>query len=296
MSFTSDQIFDRNKLKTQIANWRFFALLALILLLWSLFGNKANISSPSKYIARVQLEGIIMDDHERNLTLKELADDKNVKALIVHINSPGGSFVGGQNVYYALRKIADKKPVVAVMGEIAASGGYMSAIGADHILAREGTLTGSIGILLKSFEITELAERLGVKLQTLKTSIYKASPNPFEKMPLEVKNAVEDTIQDSFEVFFNMVQERRKIESDKLKTIANGRVYTGRQAFEYGLIDALGGEDEAITWLAKDKNIKGLEVVDVSLVKQTSRLEKILDSTATIFSNLKYSANTMVLQ
>ncbi len=297
MALTSEQIFDRYKLKSQLSNWRFIALLALILALWSLFGGKKDIAINSPHIARVQISGVIMDDMERTLALKEIGEDKNIKAVIVHINSPGGSFVGGQNVFYSLRKIAEKKPVVTVMGEMAASGGYMSAIGSDYIFAREGTITGSIGILLKSYEVTDLAERLGIKLQTLKTSIYKAMPNPWEKLSEEAKLAVEDSIHDTYEVFFNMVKERRKIDSEKLKTIANGRIYTGRQAFKYGLIDALGGEDEAIQWLVKNKNIKkDLEVVDVPLIKEVSRLERILDSTISILSSMKLNVNTMIMQ
>lgn len=296
MSLTSDQILDRFRLKSQIANWRFLALFMLILLMWSLFGNKSTLPAHAPYIARVQIEGVIMDDLERTLALKEMAEDKNVKALIIHINSPGGSFVGGENLLHALRKISERKPVVAVMGEVAASAGYMAAIGADYIFARAGTLTGSIGILLKSYEVTELAERLGIKLQTLKTSIYKAMPNPYEKMPLEVKEAVEDTIQDSYEVFFDMVQKRRKIETEKLKTIANGRIYTGKQAFNYGLVDELGGEDEALEWLIKEKNIKDIKIVDVNLVKEPSKLERILDLTSSTLSLIRSSTNTMILQ
>jgi protease-4 len=300
MQFSPEQIIDRYKLKSQISSWRLIALIILALLLWTMFDGRKSTGQNKvygrQYIGRVFINGVILDEFERVESLKKIANDKDVKALIVHINSPGGSFVGGQNLYYALKKVATKKPVVAVMGEMATSGGYMAALGADYIFAREGTLTGSIGVIINSFEATELAEKLGIKLQILKSSIYKASPNPLEKLQPEAKLAIEDTIMDSYKVFALMVKERRGIPSEKLASIANGRVYTGKQAFELGLIDAFGGEDEAKEWLVKDKKVKAeVDIKDIPLNKPISKFDRFFEATSQISALIKLCLNSLIL-
>src|SRR5262249_34918350 len=148
-----------------------------------------------------------------------------------------------------------KKPVVAVMRSIAASAGYMVALAADHIVAREGTITGSIGVLIETAEVTELAEKIGIKPVLVKSSPLKGTPSPFEKTTPEAERVIRDVVNDFYNRFVDMVAERRALPRDRVVQLADGRVYSGRKAAEDKLIDGIGGEDEAVKWLVTEKHI-----------------------------------------
>jgi len=250
MTLDADVYVDRRRLKRRLIAWRLVALASLVAAVLAAVG-RIGLYPGANYIARFEVDGIILQDSKRDELLTELADDKRVKAVIVSIDSPGGSFVGGESLYRRLREVAAKKPVVAVMAGTATSAGYMAALGAEHILAHQGTLTGSIGVILQTADVTGLLDKIGIKPETFKSGPLKAQPNPFEKLTPEIREATQNVIQDLFGLFVDIVAERRDMPRDKVLTMADGRVFSGRQAKDLGLIDGLGGEPEARAWLAE---------------------------------------------
>ncbi len=301
MKLQFDYILESQRLKKQIIKWRFlaFSLLVIIPILLKLAytdnRSKTNLLDNESYIGRIYIDGMIFEDRERIKVLEEIANNKNVKALIMHIDSPGGTFIGSESTYYALRKIAEKKPLVATLGSIAASGGYMIALSADYILAYNGTITGSIGVLFQSFEVTELANKLGIELYSFKSSPVKASPNPFEKITPEVTKVTQDLINDMQSTFVSLVQARRSnIGREQLITICDGSSITGRQALEKGLIDEIGGEDKALEWLASKKNIKDLKVIDINLSDNRKHKNWFGISSETLSSVITHSIITLL--
>ncbi|MDV7339939.1 signal peptide peptidase SppA [Terasakiella sp. A23] len=262
MTFSSDHILDRIRLKRRLRIWQGIGVLAVVSALVAI-GARLDIFGHQDHIARLWVEGVIQDDIERDELIAELGDDDSVKAVIVRINSPGGTVVGGEALYKNLRSLASKKPVVAVMGEVAASAGYMTAIAADHIVAREGTITGSIGVLMQSVNVTGLLDKVGVKPIVVKSAPLKAAPNPLEEVTPEALKATEVVILDMYHMFLGMVAERRNLAIDDARKLADGRIFTGRQAKQAGLVDETGSESQAIKWLQDEKKVtKGLEVFD----------------------------------
>jgi protease-4 len=261
---SSDAWLDRFRLAKKMRFWRVVAFLALAAWLLSLSSPEKKIHGA--HIARIAIEDIIFEDHARDEIIRELAEDQQVKAVLVTINSPGGTVVGGETLYLAIRHVGKTKPVVALLGTVAASGGYMAALGAERIFARQGTLTGSIGVLMQSAEITDLAKKLGVGIISFKSSELKGAPSPFEKVTPAVSKAISDTIADTYQLFLGMVIERRGFSAEQAEIVADGHVYTGRQALQNKLIDAIGGEEEAKIWLQEKYKIPhDISVKDVSL-------------------------------
>ncbi len=213
------------------------------------------------HIARVDLTGVIYDDPVLDATLKRVEENDNAKALILTISSPGGTTVGSEAVYERLRKIAEKKSVVSVLGEVAASGGYIAAIGTDHIIARGNTITGSIGVIMEYPDVSDLLTRLGITMQTIRSSDIKGGPSPFRKTSPEARAAEQALIDESYTWFRDLVKERRGLSDVKLDEVANGGVFTGRMALKLGLIDAIGGFDVATQFLDSHDSVEeGLPV------------------------------------
>jgi len=275
----SDNLAALIYLKGKVHKWKniavLLAVLSLLLVGRSMFGSKLSGDGfkGGDYIASIKINGAIMEDDYRSKILKEIAEENSIKAVIVNIDSPGGGIVGSEILFDDLREIAIKKPIVVVMGSVAASGGYMAAVASDYIIAHNGTLTGSIGVLMESPEVTELANKIGVKFNTYKSSPLKGSPSPFEKPNLAVDLVIRESIADSFEFFRGLVQERR---GDKIKktgkTVFDGRVFTGRQALEAGLIDEIGGTKEALTYLQNNKiDTKKLSVHEIEITKKDEK-------------------------
>jgi protease-4 len=230
------------------------------------------------YIASILLEEIIYDNLPRVRKLEKIAEDKNIKAVIVHINSPGGSVVGSEMLYNAFRKIAKNKPVVAVMDSVAASGGYLVSLGADYIIAHNGTITGSIGVLMETAEITELAEKIGIKFNNFKSNDLKANPGFTEKLTPEAEKAVMDNVFDVYDYFVGLVAQRRNLNINFVKKIADGRIYSSKLALEYKLIDEIGNEDSAIKWLEEKMNItKGLRISEIKLTPRDKLIDMFFD-------------------
>lgn len=255
MSLNADTLIDRSYLKGQITKWRLIAISVIVL---SVILLTQTLNSPlvaSSYVARVNIQGVITDDLLRDKLFEKLEEDNNVQAVVVWVDSPGGTVVGGEQLYLNIKRLNEKKPVVVVMRSLAASAGYMATLGADRIYARRGTLTGSIGVVMQAAELTEMADKLGITPITIKSGVNKASPNPLEKMTPENRDALEQVVSDFYATFVDMVAEERELERDRVIALADGRVFTGPQALEAGLIDALGGEEDAIAWLEAEKKI-----------------------------------------
>ncbi len=253
-----DDLIERRRLRRAATAWRAIAALLVTIILVVVLAKTNNGGSSvitSNSIARVYVDGIIVRDRWRGDLLDELKNDDNVKAIMVMIDSPGGTVVGGEELYLELKEITKIKPVVAVMGSTATSAAYMAAIGTDYIIAREGSITGSIGVLMQTADFTGLMEKLGIKPEIIKSSPLKAQPNPMEPVSPEARKAVSAVIADMFDMFSGMVASRRQMTAEQLSNVADGRIFTGRQALENGLIDAIGGEKEARSWLAKNHSI-----------------------------------------
>ncbi len=276
MALDVDRYFDRRRLTRALRFWRVAAIVAAVAFVAALAARFDSL--PRASVALLEVHGIIFDDTDRIDALDDLADDQHIKALIVHIDSPGGTVVGGENLYLALRRVAEKKPVVAVMAELATSAGYMVALGTDHLVARQGTVTGSVGVLMQTAEFTGLLEKLGITADTIKSSPLKATPNPLEKLTPQGRAAAEDVVQDMYAMFVDMVAERRGMDRERTLKLADGRVYTGRQAIANGLIDEIGGEREARAWLENTRNIDvRLPISVVEIRRQTGFLEGLLE-------------------
>ena len=231
--------------------------------------GRASLTS-SGSIARVNIEGLIRSDQQRVEALERL-EKSPAAAVIVHINSPGGTTAGSEQLYDALVRLKAKKPLVVVVEGLAASGGYITAIAADHIVAQQSSLVGSIGVLFQFPNFTELMKTVGVKVEEVKSSPLKAAPNGFEPTSPEARAALDALVKDSYAWFRGLVKERRGMDDALLEKVADGRVFTGRQAVELKLIDQLGDEKTAVAWLVAEKKIKSdLPVRDFKLSRASA--------------------------
>jgi protease IV len=259
MSLDSDVIVDRRRLRRKLTFWRVAAVLIAIAAIvgtgmFVTSGGRGTLTA-SGSIARVTIEGLIRSDQERVEALERLADS-NVAAVIVHINSPGGTTAGSEQLYDSLVQLKAKKPLVVVVEGLAASGGYITAIAADHIIAQQTSLVGSIGVLFQFPNFTDLLKTVGVQVEEVKSSPLKAAPNGYEPTSPEARAALDSLVKDSYAWFRGLVKERRGMDDDQLQKVADGRVFTGHQAVDLKLIDELGDEKSAVKWLVAQKGVK----------------------------------------
>jgi protease-4 len=266
-------------LKSKLHKWKNIAILAIIfsiLLIFKLifFPSFNSQIIEENFIASINIDGVIFEDNYREKILLEIAKSKAVKAVIVNIDSQGGGIVGSEILYNNLREIAKEKPTVILLKSVAASGGYMAAIAGDYIIAHNGTLTGSIGVLMESPEITELAKKIGIKLNSYKSSPLKGSPSPFEKPSPQVDLVMQEAINDSHKFFSDLVKMRRaeKLNKQNLTKIFDGRIFTGRQALEVGLVDKIGNKKDALEYL-KSQNIdtEKLPIKEIEIIENKKR-------------------------
>ncbi|MBR1145315.1 signal peptide peptidase SppA [Bradyrhizobium sp. AUGA SZCCT0431] len=269
MSLDSDVIVDRRRIRRKLTFWRLVAavvVLAAVVAVGVLATPAGRSSlSVSGSIARVNIEGLIRSDQQRVEALERL-EKSSAAAVIVHINSPGGTTAGSEQLYDALVRLKAKKPLVVVVEGLAASGGYIGALAADHIIAQQSSLVGSIGVLFQFPNFTELMKTVGVKVEEVKSSPLKAAPNGFEPTSPEARAALDALVKDSYAWFRGLVKARRGMDEALLDKVADGRVFTGRQAVELKLVDQLGDEKTAVAWLVAEKKIKSdLPVRDFKL-------------------------------
>ena len=271
-------IVHRRRLKRHLNIWRIAAVMAAISAALVALSDFDDIGF-TEHVARLQVSGIILNNPARNGALREAARRDAVKALIVEIDSPGGTFVGGEALYNELRSLAQVKPVVAVMGGTATSAAYMAAIGTSWVFARNGTVTGSIGVIMQTADITGMLEKLGIKPETVKSGPLKAQPNPMEPFLPAARDATEEVVGDLYAIFVDMVATRREIDRDKVLTLADGRVFSGRQAHQVGLVDAIGGVVEARSWLEENHQINaGLPLRNLDVHDNDEFWSNLIDS------------------
>jgi len=259
MSLDSDVIVDRRRIRRKLTFWRVAAALVAIAAIVTVGllatpGARSTLTS-SGAIARVNIDGLIRSDRERVEALERL-EKSSAAAVIVHVNSPGGTTAGSEQLYDALMRLKAKKPLVVVVEGLAASGGYITAIAADHIVVQQSSLVGSIGVLFQFPNFTELLKTVGVKVEEVKSSPLKAAPNGFEPTSPEARAAIDALVKDSYAWFRDLVKARRGMDDALLEKVADGRVFTGRQAVELKLVDAIGDEKVAVEWLVAQKNVK----------------------------------------
>jgi protease-4 len=258
MSLEADLLLDRRRLKRRLSLWRMLAVLAVAgVIAFFAFDRQdpTGMIPGGSHVARLVVSGVIGDDRKLTEALDRARRDGSVQAVIVAIDSPGGSVAGGEALHTALARIAERKPVVAVMSGTAASAGYMAALPAARIFAREATVTGSIGVILQSFDASELLDRLGVRPETLASGPFKAQPSPFAPLSEEGRAQLMRVVSDLHEQFMAKVAAGRNLPPERVRELADGRVFTGREAVGLGLVDAIGGEAEARAWLAAERSI-----------------------------------------
>lgn len=279
-----DYIIDRYKLKNSVNKWKFIALILLLIALFTIFYHKDDGVSriKSDYIASIDITGMLMQNKETIKSLNKIANDSNIKAVLVNINSSGGTGVGGESLYREFRKIAEKKPIVASIGEIGASAAYMAAIGTDRIYAYDISLVGSIGVIIMNIEVGEFAKKHGINLELIKSSPLKGIPNYFEKLNSQQKEYVQSLVDESNKYFIGLVNKRRNLSEDDLKKVSDGRIFTGSKANQLKLIDQIGDGADAVKWLKSKENLKNLEVKNYNLVKPASKLEKLMEYTGNV--------------
>ena len=279
MKFFSDCLLQNLKLKKSVLVWKTLFFLSLVASLFYSFFSAYTAFKPSgtsyrPYIGRLKIEGFITKDQERDKKILQLAQNKSVKALILHVDSPGGTIVGGESLYNSLRKFASQKPLVVVMDNIAASGGYMISLAADYIVAHAGTMTGSVGVIMQFPDLSGLAKSLGVGMTTIRSGNLKGGPSIVEGASAQERSALQDSLCVAYDYFRSLVMERRKIKKEDFKDIATGKIFVGKQALESSLVDKIGDELDAIEWLNQTHQVSGV-VKDIKLSEQR-RLTSII--------------------
>ncbi len=258
MSRDIDALIDRQQMRRRLTRWRVGALVLLALLVLAIFlqgGAATGLATNAPHIARVEINGAITTDRALIAMLDKLAEDDDVEAVMLSINSPGGTAVGGEAIYEAVRRVAEEKPVAASVDTLAASAGYMIAAGSDHIVARRASIVGSIGVLIQYPKIGGLLDKVGIEVKEVKSSPLKAEPSPFGASPPGTEEMLQSFIDDSYNWFVDLVAERRPFDRAKALQLADGSIYSGGQGLENGLIDAVGGEKEAKSWLIEKAQI-----------------------------------------
>lgn len=268
MTLDADAVVERRRLKRRVTFWRILAVIAIAVVAAVAFarergGTVGEVFGLGGHIARVNVSGFISDDRKQQEMLQKIRKSDSVRAVIVRINSPGGSTAGGEALYTELRQLSEKKPVVAVFATTATSAAYMTAIAADHIISRANSITGSVGVIVQWAEVSELLKSFGVDVNQIKSGDLKAVPNPFEPTTEEQREATRAVLEDSFQWFVAKVEERRDLSASALADIRSGRIYTGIQAKSLGLVDQLGGEREALKWLSEEHDIpESTKIID----------------------------------
>ncbi|MGE5370069.1 MAG: signal peptide peptidase SppA [Chloroflexota bacterium] len=258
MSAPTDYLIDRRRLRRRLGWWRMAAIAAVGFALVVAVSRVTGADSTDKltpHIARLSLQGMILGDKDTIDLIKKISESSQAKAVLLTIDSPGGTTTGAEKLYEELRRLNEKKPVVAVVGTVAASGAYIAAIAADTIVAQGNSLVGSIGVLFQYPNFYKLLDNVGVKVEEVKSSPLKAAPNGLEPTSEAARAAVASLVADSYSWFKDLVKERRHLDDAGLAKVSDGRVFTARQGVPLKLVDILGGEREAIAWLEKDKGV-----------------------------------------
>ena len=265
MAFETETALDRRRLRRRLTWWRGLAVLAGLLAFGLLvFTSSEGVGiTERRQIARVSLEGLITEDRDLLKLFKTLGEAKHVAAVILFINSPGGTTTGGEALFEGIRELAKAKPVVGQFGTVATSAAYIAGLATDHLVARGNTITGSVGVIFQWAEVTQLLDKLGVKMNEIKSGPLKANPSPFQPLDEAGRSVAEQMVAESKRWFIGLVATRRGIDTGGVAGLEQGRVFSGREALGYKLIDEVGGEAEVVKYLEEKRNLaKGLKVID----------------------------------
>ena len=262
---SADYLVDRRRLRRKLMGWRVagFVLAALIVAGVALqVAGTRTAGTLVPHVARVKITGLITGDEKTLKLLRDVAASSAAAGLILDVDSPGGTTVGSEEVYDEIRAVAAKKPVVAEVSTLAASGAYIAALGADHIVARGNSLVGSIGVLFEFPNVSKLLDTIGVGVEKIKSSPLKAEPDGFTPTSDAARAAIASLVTDSYDWFKGLVKQRRSMTDEELAAVSDGRVFTGRQSLPLKLIDQIGTEKEAVAWLESKGVAKNLPVRD----------------------------------
>ena len=264
-------------LKNKVHKWKniafFFAIFSIALIIKTFFDVGSD--SIGNSVALIKVESVITEDDHRSKILKEIANDSSILAVIVRLNSPGGTIVGSEILFKDLLAIKKHKPLVVLMDSVSASGAYMASLASDYVVAHNGTLTGSIGVIMESPDVSILANKVGVKFNSYKTSPLKGSPSMFEKSSPMVDRVINESINDSYQFFVELVKQRRgeKLNPKFYDIIFDGRIFTGRQALKFGLIDKVGGIEDIEKYLLLNKiDVNKIPIQEVEIVEKNNKI------------------------
>ena len=265
MALETETVLDRRHLRRRLTLWRILALIAglFAIALFARSGEDGMGWGERRQIARVSIEGLITEDRAQLRLLHKIAKSKQVAGVILFINSPGGTTSGGEALFDAIRELAKAKPVVAQFGTIATSAAYIAGLATDQIVARGNTITGSVGVIFQWAEVSQLLDKLGVKMNEIKSGPLKANPSPFQPLDDAGKAVAEEMVAESKRWFVGLVASRRGIDTTAISGLEQGRVFSGREALANRLVDRIGGEAEAIKYLEEQRGVpKDLSIID----------------------------------
>jgi protease-4 len=269
MAADPELLIDRRRLRRKLTLWRVLGIGGLVVAAGAV-GLRVRAGSEGigfgavrPQIARISVSGFIAGSEATAKLMKRVGESSAVQGVVVSINSPGGTTTGSEEIYRNLRQLAAKKPVVAFVDGTAASGAYITALAADHIVARETSLVGSIGVLFQYPEVSGLLDKVGVKVESVKSSPLKAEPSGFAPTSPEARAALAAVVGDTYAWFKGLVAERRGLSETQLAAVSDGRVFSGRQSVPLKLVDELGAERQAVAWLETERKVaKNLPVTD----------------------------------
>jgi protease-4 len=266
MTFETEAVLDRRRLRRRLSMWRVLAVFAVVIAAGLLAFSSAERAGffEQRQIARVTVEGLITEDRDLLRMLKKIGENEQVAAVILVVNSPGGTTAGGEALFEAIRELAKKKPVVAQFGTLATSAAYIAGLATDQIVARGNTITGSVGVIFQWAEFSGLLDKIGVRMNEIKSGPLKANPSPFQPLDEAGRAATQEMVAESFRWFLAIVRERRGVDTKSIAGLEQGRVFSGRDALAHKLVDRIGGEAEAVRYLEEQRSVpKNLKIVDI---------------------------------
>jgi protease-4 len=266
MSIDAEAIADRRRLRRKLSFWRvagISSLIAAVAALGYAAADRMGYGGVQAQIARISVDGFIAGNQRLADLMDRVGNANTVSGVVISINSPGGTTTGSEELYRNIRRLAEKKPVVTFVDGTAASGGYITAIASDYIVARETSLVGSIGVLFQYPDLSGLLGNVGVKVEEVKSSPLKAEPSAFKPTSPEARAALQQVVNDTYDWFKTLVRERRRLNEGELAAASTGQIFSGRQGVPMKLVDRIGSERDAIAWLEQEKGVsKDLPVRD----------------------------------
>ncbi len=265
-NISADSLVERRKLRRSRTMWRVLTVVLFAALGLAVVANTTGlmdrIAGPGEHVARVELSGFIDFDDEFIDLIEEIEEDEDVKAVILRVNSPGGLSVAGETIYTALRALGDEKPLVAVVDGVGTSAAYLAASASEHIVARNNSVVGSIGVMAQFPDVSGLLETVGVTVYEIRSGELKAQPSMFNEPSEEALAELESLIADNFTWFVDQVAQRRGLDGAVIRGF-EGTVFTGSRGVQVGLVDTIGGEDEALDYLVEAHSLDDdIDIVD----------------------------------